>query len=315
MPVLHRSIASSIAAVTSGALILGIAPAAFAADEPSAAAKAAATVENITGTDDLAHTTAGGGDQAAKAVTDTEAVKVTVTAPSASTGKVEATAPDGTGLGLSLPSTKSTTGTKAGSGTVVYPDAAPSTDIAVQPTIDGGVRSLVTLKDGKAATSQRFELSLPANTEIASNEDGGYDLIREIGDETAVAIGTIDAPWAKDAGGRDLPTNYKLEGNTLVQSIETNSGTAFPVVADPKVTWGWVTGTIYFNRKETRRIALGGGLGATAIAAIPGGFTTVIGVTMAAITARASAAYDRGRCLRIKLPHVYPDHYKGGHCR
>ncbi|MFI8460021.1 hypothetical protein [Kitasatospora sp. NPDC085464] len=36
-----------------------------------------------------------------------------------------------------------------------------------------------------------------------------------------------DAPWAKDATGKSLNTRYRLEGNTLVQSVDTDKSTAF----------------------------------------------------------------------------------------
>ncbi|MEU4116433.1 hypothetical protein AB0F71_18285 [Kitasatospora sp. NPDC028055] len=305
----QRTASGLVAAVVTGSLVLGIAPAASATGDPSAVERTAAVVERATGTHGLAPTVGG------TAVTDGEAGRVSVTVPDTSDGAVEATAADGTTVALGLPQTRDVTGVQAGAGTVVYPDAAPATDIAVQATTDGGARAITTLKNTEAPTEQRYELDLPAGTEAVANDTGGYDLVRPVDDGIAVAVGRIDAPWAKDARGNPVATGYRLEGDNLVQTVETTKDTAFPVVADPKVTWGIVTGTIYFDRGETRGIALGGGLGATAIAAIPGGITTVVGITMAAITARAAAAYDRGRCLKIKLPAVYPDHYAGGYCR
>src|SRR5690606_35644684 len=56
--------------------------------------------------------------------------------------------------------------------------------------------------------------------------------------------GSVAAPWAKDAQGRPVPTRYTAEGHTLVQDIDTNENTAFPVVADPKITFGW---GVYIN--------------------------------------------------------------------
>ncbi|MFF5884738.1 hypothetical protein ACF1DW_06705 [Streptomyces sp. NPDC014603] len=41
-----------------------------------------------------------------------------------------------------------------------------------------------------------------------------------------------------------MPTRYTAEGHTLVQDIDTNENTAFPVVADPKITFGW---GVYIN--------------------------------------------------------------------
>ncbi|MER7672281.1 hypothetical protein ABTY61_28005 [Kitasatospora sp. NPDC096128] len=304
----QRVASGLVVAVVTGSLVLGLAPAALADDTGSVAKQVASVVERATGTEDLAAGAAG------STVTSGEDGQTSVTIPDASTDKAAVTAADGSAVALSLPQTRNVSGVRAGAGTVVYPDAATGTDLAVQATTDGGARALVTLKNDKAPTTHDFRLDLPEGTDLVPNEQGGYDIAKHLPAGGTVVMGQVDAPWAKDATGKSLPTHYNLNGTTLTQTVDT-ANAAFPVVADPKVTWGYVTGTIYFNRGETRSIALGGGLGATAIAAIPGGITTVVGVTMAAITARAAAAYDRGRCLKIKLPHVYPDHYAGGYCQ
>ncbi|WP_432057298.1 hypothetical protein [Streptomyces sp. bgisy022] len=84
-------------------------------------------------------------------------VAVRITAPAVASDAVTAAVGD-TRLTVGLNGGHTVRGAKAGSGTVVYPDAAPSTDLAVQPTKDAGVRVLVTLKDSAAATEQRFPL-------------------------------------------------------------------------------------------------------------------------------------------------------------
>lgn len=52
-------------------------------------------------------------------------------------------------------------------------------------------------------------------------------------------IAEIAVPWAVDANGMPLQTYYSVDGTTLVQTVETNADTAFPVVADPSWLW-WV---------------------------------------------------------------------------
>ncbi|MBO1751095.1 hypothetical protein J4G33_04685 [Actinotalea sp. BY-33] len=52
-------------------------------------------------------------------------------------------------------------------------------------------------------------------------------------------IAEIAVPWAVDADGVPLPTYYSVEGSTVVQTVETTTDTAFPVVADPSWQW-WV---------------------------------------------------------------------------
>ncbi|WPO76643.1 hypothetical protein [Streptomyces sp. KN37] len=313
----QRTATGLVAAVTATSLVLAIAPSASADVRDQRSQKAAAGIERITGTQDLAPSSAAPG-AAAQSVTQTESGTVTVRAPEDATGNVKATAPDGTAFGLGLPQAKSVEGVKAGSGTIVYPDAADSTDLAVQPTKDGGARTLVTLKDKDAPTEQRFDLQIPAGAHLAANDSGGYDIFQDTGKGFTTLKGTISAPWAKDANGKGVATSYKLEGSTLVQSIDTNSTTTFPVVADPHYTWGIVSGTVYFNKSETRKIALGGGLAATIIASIPAGFTTAAGITVAAITTMANIAQSHKKCLKIKS-YGKPGEYSGkqgdGYCR
>lgn len=315
----QRTATGLVATVTAASLVLAIAPSASADTDvrDQRSQKVAEGVERITGTQDLAPSSKAPG-AAAKSVTRTESGSVTVQAPEDATGSVKTTAPDGTAFGLRLPRAKSVEGVKAGSGTVVYPGAADSTDLAVQPTTDGGARTLVTLKDKNAPTEQRFDLQLPTGAHLATNDSGGYDIFQDNGKGYTTLKGAISAPWAKDAHGKDVATSYKLEGGTLVQSIDTNSTTAFPVVADPHYTWGIISGTVYFNKSETRKIALGGGLAATIIASIPAGFTTAAGITVAAITTMANIAQSHKKCLKIKS-YGKPGEYSGkqgdGYCR
>lgn len=237
-----RLTAATVAVTAAAALLASAIPANAQAgtSRPGNAEQAAAVVEKATGTADIASSAAAPGAPLTRTVTTTEGSAVTVTAPDTATGTLKVATDSGSSLGLTLPGAKDVEGVKAGVGTVVYPDAAPHTDLAVQHTTDGGARTLVTLKDAKASTSQRFKLDLPEGTKAVSNGEGGYDLVRQTqGGEPAPVVGSIDAPWAKDANGKKVPTAYKLDGNALIQTIETNETTAFPVVADPTVSYGW----------------------------------------------------------------------------
>jgi hypothetical protein len=53
-------------------------------------------------------------------------------------------------------------------------------------------------------------------------------------------------PWAWDADGRDVPTRYIVEGDTIVQEVDHAGGDyAYPIVADPWMgnalisSWSW----------------------------------------------------------------------------
>lgn len=45
-------------------------------------------------------------------------------------------------------------------------------------------------------------------------------------------VAAFQNPWAVDADGVELPTSYRVEGDELIQVVDT-SAAAFPVVADP----------------------------------------------------------------------------------
>ncbi|MGW1287462.1 hypothetical protein ACWD4N_28135 [Streptomyces sp. NPDC002586] len=321
----HRSL-GGIAVLTSTAL-LASAPLAVAENAGSSqVAHAAAVVEKATGTSDLVRTAAAPG-VAAKATMRTDYGTATVTAPTQSGGQVQASAADGGAVAVGLPHTQDVTGHSAGKGTVVYPDAAPSTDVAVQPTADGGARTLVTLKNSSASTEQRFDLKLPDGFKLAPDDNGSVEIVQTVKGGGTLSMGAFDAPWAKDAGGKPVPTHYEVSGNTLIQKIDTTTDTAFPVVADPKYTWGWVTGTVYYNKNETKWMrnkgnALAAGLAFSSIVGGalggPAGAVVATGVTgiWAGYTATvASNAVSDNKCLKIKLPMLKAETYSGGYCK
>lgn len=52
-------------------------------------------------------------------------------------------------------------------------------------------------------------------------------------------IATVAAPWAVDAVGNPVDTHYEVHGDTLVQVVDPDVDTVFPVTADP-AWWWWV---------------------------------------------------------------------------
>ncbi|MFE2291217.1 hypothetical protein [Streptomyces sp. NPDC059452] len=306
-----------VATTVAGALLMTIAPTATAGGLPSQAERTARIIEGATGTQDLATAVPQNGALTAS-VTDESGVTTTARAPKSSSGKVEITTPDGGVVGLSLPQSRNVEGSLAGAGTTVYADAAASTDIAVQLTADGGARALTSLKDASAPAQQRYELSLPAGTQAVANETGGFDLVRRSdsdSDSPDVAIGTIDAPWAKDANGKDVPTSYKLNGSTLVQSVEINKDTAFPVVADPKVSTGLFL-YVKFSKAEVKKYEskvkyAAGGSALCGLLAIPLASVACFAISGSSLTHLSgvwSSAAKYKKCVEMKftLPGITP---------
>lgn len=305
---IRTAISAVLASSLTAALAVTSAPA-FAADGDTAV-QAAAVVQQATGTQTIAASTATA-TSPAQATTG----GVTVSTPENAGGQVAASAPGTGSLSLGLPGRSDVEGVKTGEGTVVYPDAATATDLAVQPSTDGGASTLITLKNAQAPTTQRFTLNLPADTKAVEDGAGGYLLLRTLAGGTAAQeVGHISAPWAKDANGQPVPTHYTLEGDQLVQTVETASNTAFPVVADPHFTWGIITGTAYFNKSETKKLAYGGPVALAVLTTIAGPMDIVIDPILALVVAQAALAEHADKCVEVKTDGVVAQ-YKGGYCK
>lgn len=250
-------------------------------------------VEQATGTGDLAPDSA------------------RATAPTTATGLVTAAAGTSDQVSFTLPATGSVNGVKSGQGTVTYPNAAADgADLAVQPT-DDGIRALVTIKDADAPREYRFPLTLPQGATAEAQADGSVAVVKDGG-----RLGAFSAPWAKDAVGKPVQTSYRIDGDTLVQTVAFNSDTSFPVVADPHYTWGIITGTIYFNKSETKDLALGAG----AAVAILGAVTKVTPLTVSgiALTAAANIAINHGQCVKVSTAStvgMYSGKAGDGYCK
>lgn len=122
------------------------------------------------------------------------------------------------------------------------------------------------LRDGTMAALRGVELKPATKVETFTSTDAMY-FVLEDGDPSAIVIETpralprvnpdgsvtlvrgaetagIAAPWAKDAAGHTVPTRFEVQGDRLVQVVEVTPETHFPVVADPKLTYGW---GVYLN--------------------------------------------------------------------
>ncbi|MEV5445093.1 hypothetical protein AB0N23_21515 [Streptomyces sp. NPDC052644] len=296
MNYMYRAVGAVVAAATTGSLLLAGAPAALAdSGDAAEALRAAAVIERATGTADLS--------SGSTAISG--AAKVSV--PAESSGRIEGTTVDGGRFSLGLPETKSVRGVRSDNGTVVYANAGEATDLAVQLTQDGSARALVKLKNQSAPSEHRFELDLPEGVSLQSDGRGGYLAVKQ-DTETVTVVGQVEAPWAKDALGNPVATQYELEGETLVQTVQVNADTAFPVVADPKISFG--TGIyIKYSKAEVKKLySKVTYLNASASVCSIGGLA---GIPCAAITLATANkvkntweyAKDNGRCIEVKIAY------------
>jgi len=275
----------------------------------------ATAVEKATGISDIAQSTSW---DAKTAVFTSGTAAVTV--PQQSDGVVTVTGTDGYIVGIGLPTTGANSSAWVSTaGTVVYGNLTTHVEAAVQPTRDGA-RVLVALKSSSAPTEYRFPISLPTGATLSQQDDGKVSVDVPVksptGDgDTMFSIGGFDAAWAKDANGNAVPTSYSLDGTTLVQTITPNAQTAFPVVADPHYTWGWISGTVYFNKKETAHAAANAGFIAVLFAAAPPPFDAYGILNAANISRVAWNATSDHKCVKIKVPTFLAYEYSGGYCK
>ena len=161
----------------------------------------------------------------------------------------------------------------------------------------------------------RFDVSLPDGATLELDDDGSIDVV----DADGFTIGAFKAPWARAADGTVVETSYTVEGRTIVQSVATADEALYPVVADPEFDWGWVTGTIYFNRAETALICFSA---YTALVAMrdtaPLWAGTIIGtvilVALIGVALIACSANLAGKCIKLKSYAPYAFVYSGNRC-
>lgn len=126
--------------------------------------------------------------------------------------------------------------TRSDAGTVTYssPEAAYKTHLQVldspdQSVLSDGIRSLIEIEDSSAPKEYLYETEISRGTRLAVQPDGGVVGTAEDGTTTLV----IPTPWAMDAEGESVPTHYKVVDNNLIQIVEFDSSSKFPIVADP----------------------------------------------------------------------------------
>jgi hypothetical protein len=116
-------------------------------------------------------------------------------------------------------------------------DGNPTYEIARAAKEDGTLQYAAILESSAAPEQLTYQLDLPAG---AYSERVG-DAILLYNAEGDV-LGGFTPPWAKDSSGTDIPTSYRLEGSTLIQTVTHRdlAGVSYPVVADPAYAGGMI---------------------------------------------------------------------------
>ena len=212
-------------------------------------------------------------------------------------------------------------GIVADDGTVVYESRGGSNvDAAVQVLEGGDVRLQTVAHDETAPTSFTYQFG-DGIIPVADN-DGSIDLLQDIGNVRA-EVGSIEPAWAVDADGHNVETQYRVDGNSIIQDVTVTEDTTFPVVADPKVTRTWWNTTVYFNRKETNTLGWGSGSVAAIFAAVPDPtISKVLAAGAGLATAYVGWIYNDGKCVKfvyyghaVNVWQPYGNSEAGGYCK
>lgn len=129
-------------------------------------------------------------------------------------------------------------------GTIVYASDEKKVTVGVQPLMQNiknvsfeGVRTTITINDASAAKEYSFRYELDEGSKLVTAADylgdeydtGEVYIVNKNDEITTI----IEKAWAKDSNGNEIETYYKVKGNELIQVVNFDENTAFPVVADP----------------------------------------------------------------------------------
>lgn len=236
---------------------------------------------------------------------------VAVSLPSSGDGVLRLGSGDTT-IGLGLPEMASGRQARVvADGKVAFADPKSSVQVVTERVDALSARTLVVLNDSSAPTDYRFDVQAPAGSVLSPQADGGVNIV----DAQGTVLGQVAAPWAKDAAGTDVKTSYRIDGDTLVQTVELTKETQFPVVADPKLTYGF---GVYLNLWGWEANSYGAGLGillaggAIAVCTagnIPAAITQLVKIICSAGV--GAAAYE---LLKNLHDYIRSGHFRSGTC-
>jgi hypothetical protein len=90
----------------------------------------------------------------------------------------------------------------------------------------------VQIHSAGASHQYRFRIALPAGARLKPASAATPDEVLVL-NARGTAIGAYDAAWAADADGRSVPTSYRVSGNQLIQTVDFDRKTHFPITIDP----------------------------------------------------------------------------------
>ncbi|MFK4362358.1 hypothetical protein ABH939_005893 [Rhodococcus sp. 27YEA6] len=208
-------------------------------------------------------------DQAADAAGQQRGIGLETSGASVTkTGAASVSVSSETGATVTL-TADGTSGTRVVDDTAVA-DVAGAT-IVSEAMAQDSARQAISIPDASAPTSYTFTLDVPEGLSTRVAADGDVEIFG-VAEGVDIVFGSIAAPWAKDANGANVPTSFQVNGNTLTQTVEHNGGTAYPVTADPKLTFGT---SVYLNLWGSEANAIAYAFNAVAIGGVFVGCSSV----------------------------------------
>ena len=226
----------------------------------------------------------------------TSASGAMIEAPLHSSRQIVMTEPSGLSVQVGLPGTERAA-TLAPSGRAVYSSVQPGTHIAVDFLDDATARLLAVIENSNGAKRLRYGVDANVKFDLIERIDGGVDIRADNG----IVIAQIDAPWAYDAVGTEVPSRYSVNGTELLLYVDHREEFVYPIVADPRFRWGIITGTVYFSKSETSNIAAGSISTALVLASLPTGTSQLLAAYSAELAIWAVTAENLGKCLKVKF--------------
>lgn len=114
---------------------------------------------------------------------------------------------------------------------VVSVDHGDGSSTVPVPKNDGSVQVTTVIEDSSAPTRYSYDVNFESATTAEILDDGSVFYTNAENQ----FVGGVNAPWAKDKHGREIPTRYELNGMNLVQVVDHTAieDVAYPVIADP----------------------------------------------------------------------------------
>ncbi|WP_182261968.1 MULTISPECIES: hypothetical protein [Rhodococcus] len=93
----------------------------------------------------------------------------------------------------------------------------------------GGRRTFFLIHDATSSHEAEIPVDVPPGGHMSVNPDGSVTVFDADGNPVSV----VAAPWAYDANGNPVPTDYEVRDGRLIQTVYADEATAYPILADP----------------------------------------------------------------------------------